>query len=235
MIDRSELRKTWGGVFDSLTILAIYKLMNRGDIREIIGIVKQGKESKVLAAVGRSGPVAVKVYATEAANFKRMMPYLAGDPRFGRIKKDKKSIIFAWTKKEFKNLERARKAGVRCPRPLAFEKNVLVMQFLGDNLRPAPRLSHEKPENPEKVFKAVMSDLEKLWTKAKIVHGDLSEFNLLMHKGKPWMIDLSQSVVRDHHNAREFLKRDIKNTCSYFRKLGARCDEEEIFEKLLKG
>ena len=162
MIDRSELKKTWSGVFDSQTILAVYKLMNKGEIKEIIGIVKEGKESKVLAARGKEGPVAVKVYATEAANFRKMMPYLAGDPRFKRIKKDRKSIMFAWTTKEFKNLERAREAGVSCPRPLAYEKNVLVMEFIGDDHVPAKRMSHEAPEDPEKTFRDVVSDMKRM-------------------------------------------------------------------------
>ncbi|MFQ6009595.1 MAG: serine protein kinase RIO [Candidatus Aenigmatarchaeota archaeon] len=230
----SDLRKTWGGVFDNQTILAIYKLMNRGDIKEVVGVVKEGKESKVLAARGRKGTVAIKVYAIEAANFKRMLPYLIGDPRFGRIKKDKRSIIFAWAKKEFKNLERARKAGVHCPRPIAFEKNVLVLEFIGDDFKPAQRLSHTRPKDPEKVFKVVIGDMKRMWVKAGIVHGDLSEFNILLHKERPWIIDFSQSVVKDHPHALGFLKRDINNVCIYFRKLGVECEDEEIYEKLLK-
>ena len=154
-IQWSNLKKTWGGVFDHLTVLSIYKLMNKGVIREITSLTKEGKESKVLIARGKEGTVAVKVYAIEAANFRKMQPYLAGDPRFSRIRKDKKSIIYAWCKKEYKNLERARKAKVPCPRPIAFMNNVLVMEFIGTDSQPAPRLCDTKVRDPKKTFEKV--------------------------------------------------------------------------------
>jgi len=230
----SEMKKTWGGVFDDRTIMSIFKLMNNGTIKNLITMAKEGKEARVIVAEGKEGNVAMKVYAVDAANFKKMMPYLIGDPRFLKIKNDKMSIILAWAKKEYKNLERAKEAGVHCPRPLALEKNVLVMEFIGEGIDPAPRLTNCDLDDPEGVFKALLEDVEKLWTKAKIVHGDLSEFNILMFQETPWMIDFSQSVVQDHPESKVFLKRDLKNICSYFKKLGVVCDEEEIYERLIK-
>ncbi|MEM5804639.1 MAG: serine protein kinase RIO [Candidatus Aenigmatarchaeota archaeon] len=229
----SEIRKTWGGVFDDRTIMALYKLMNSGKISELLALIREGKESKVLLADSKAGKVAVKVYATEAANFKRMLPYLIGDPRFEKVKKDRRSIVLAWAKKEFKNLERAREAGVRCPRPLALEKNVLVMEFLGEDGEPAQRLSQIPVKEPEKLFRLVLDDMEKLWARARLVHGDLSEFNMVLWKGEPWMIDLSQAVVRDHPEAKELLKRDLKNICAYFKRLGVERDHEKLYEKMV--
>ena len=233
-IDRTQLRKTWGGVFDEMAIQSMHKLMKQGHITEIKGSIKQGKESVVLNGTCGEKPIAIKVYAIEAANFKRMWPYLAEDPRFRNIKPDKRSIITAWAKKEFKNLERATEAGVKCPEPLAIRDNVLVMSFIGDDFVPAPRLTEIKPENPQELADKVIKDISTLYKKARIVHGDLSEFNILLWNGEPYIIDFSQSVVSDHPNARAFLERDVKNVCRYFKKIGAECNAEEILEDLVK-
>lgn len=233
-IDTAQLKKTWGGVFDNMTIQSLYKLMKQGRITEIKGVIKQGKESVVLNGLCGEKPVAIKVYAIEAANFKRMWPYLAGDPRFRNIKSDKRSIITAWARKEFKNLERASKAGVNCPEPLAVRNNVLVMSFVGDDFIPAPRLTDVDIENARLICDKVVMFIKLLYRKAQIVHGDLSEFNILLWNGEPYLIDFSQSVVADHPNARQFLERDVKNICKYFKKIGAECDAERILDGLMK-
>jgi len=229
-----QLRKTWGGVFDEMAIQSMHKLMKQGHITEIKGVIKQGKESVVLNGLQGERPIAIKVYAIEAANFKRMWPYLAEDPRFGNIKPDKRSVITAWARKEFKNLERAAKAGVSCPEPLAVRDNVLVMSFLGDDFVPAPRLTEIEIENPQELADKVIAFVRLLYKKANIVHGDLSEFNILLWNGEPYIIDFSQSVVADHPNARTFLERDVKNMCRYFKKIGAQCSAEEMLEEVTK-
>lgn len=231
-IDYSELQKVWRGVFDSRTILSIYKLMGRGVIKEIYGIIKQGKESNVLVGRSPEGPVAIKVYAIKAANFRRMKIYLAGDPRFKRIKPDRRSIVYAWARKEFKNLERARKAGVKCPKPIAVLNNVLVLRFIGDKRVPAPRLTEFRVKEQEQLAKKILKFMKLLYTKAKLVHGDLSEFNILFWKGGPWLIDFSQSVVRDHPNADELLERDARNICRYFKKIGLKCEWEDVYKEV---
>lgn len=232
-IDRTQLRKTWGGVFDDMAIQAMHKLMKQGHITEIRGAIKQGKESVVLNGTGKNGPTAIKVYAIEAANFKRMWPYLAEDPRFKNIKKDKRSIITAWARKEYKNLERARKAGINCPEPLAIRNNILVMSFIGDDFIPAPRLTDSETENPQELADKVIGFVKLLYKEAKLVHGDLSEFNILIWNNEPYIIDFSQSVVTEHPNARQFLERDVKNVCRYFKKIGAECNPEEVLKEVL--
>ena len=232
-LDYSELKKTWKGVFDELAVLSLYKLISRGMITEIKGVIKQGKESVVLAGLQKKKPIAIKVYAIKAANFKRMRPYLTGDPRFKKIKSDKRSVIHAWAKKEFKNLERARKAGVKCPKTVGILNNVLVMEFIGDDYVPAPRLTGSKISNPEKLYKKIFKYIRLLYKEAKLVHGDLSEFNILLWKEEPWLIDFSQSLIKEHPNADEFLKRDIRNFCRYFKKLGVECTWEEIYKEVI--
>jgi RIO kinase 1 len=66
-----------------------------------------------------------------------------------------------------------------------------------------------------------------------MVHADLSAFNILMYRNKPYIIDLGQGVLLEHPNALEFLKRDIQNIVTYFRKYNIKADENKIFEKLV--
>ena len=226
IMDKSDFRKTWQGVFDDLAVMALYKLLSKGIIKEIKTITKEGKESQVL--IGDDN-VAIKVYAIKASNFKKMHPYLIGDIRFKGIKKNKKSIIFAWCKKEFRNLEKARKAGVSCPKPIAFLNNVLVMEFLGKDYVPYPRLKDAKVKKDPKLFNEVIRNMRKLY-KAGLVHGDLSEYNILIGD-KIYIIDMSQSVLLSHPNAQKFLERDVKNVCNYFSKYFT-VDYEKTIEKI---
>ena len=234
-IDKGQLRKTWSGVFDNRTVLNIHKLMSKGEIVELRSMLKEGKESKVLSGIGREGKeIAIKIYAVEAANFTKMQQYITGDPRFRGIKKDKYSVIKAWAQKEYKNLQRATEAGIDCPKPHAVENNVLVMSLIGENNRSAPRVTDIEIPSPEYHFWKIVENMTKLWKKAQIVHGDLSEYNMLFWENKIWFIDFSQSVVVDHLMSVDFLKRDIHNICKYFSKLGVESDEYKIY-KMVTG
>lgn len=212
----------------------IYELLNKDVIETVEVTVKQGKESVVLAGKEPSGNwIAVKVYRTLACDYKNMWKYLVGDPRIRKLKKDRWSIVAAWCQKEFKNLKIAHRAKVRCPEPKAFRENVLVMEFIGEDSVPAPRLVDIKVPSPKRVYNSIMKDLEKL-VKAGLVHGDASAFNILFYK-KPYLIDFSQSVVLKHPLALELLKRDIKNINDFFSKLGVNVrDEGELYNHLAK-
>ncbi len=229
-----EQRKVFAGVLDEQTLFTLYKLSNKGCFEILHGFVKQGKESCVLLAEQKSGSyVAVKIHAIAASTFKRIWQYLRGDPRFFKIKQSKRAIVFAWCKKEFKNLQIAyRKARIPCPEPIAQMNNVLVMEFLGENFTPAPRLVDIELENPEKVFKDVIEYIQKLY-KAELVHGDLSFYNMLWHKEKAYLIDFSQGVLLAHPNAMYLLKRDIENVCKDFASYGIRANPEEVYEKVV--
>lgn len=230
-IDVGQLRKTWGGVFDNSTIMALRGLMTRGSIKELKASIKEGKESLVLAGIGPSGTVAIKVYAIAAANFKRIQPYLHGDPRFSHVKSDRRSIVNAWAAKEYKNLQLATDAGVACPSPIAMRSNVLVMSFLGEGFVSYPRLVDTKLEDADDVFEMVVKNMELLYKKAGLVHGDLSEFNILIGD-RPYLIDFSQSTVARHPQADEWLRRDVRNVCKYFSKFVESVDVAEIYERI---
>jgi RIO kinase 1 len=77
----------------------------------------------------------------------------------------------------------------------------------------------------------VLNDVRKLYRDARLVHGDLSEYNIMYWRGLPYLIDLSQAVSLDHPLSHEFLKRDVKNINKFFRKLGVGVLEDgELYE-----
>lgn len=227
-------RRTADEVFDRYTLLAIDKLISDRVLDIIDFPISTGKEGNVFRAVTPDKKmVAVKIYRTSTATFKHISQYILGDPRFKSIHKTHKDIIFAWTQKEFKNLERLRKIGVKAPKPIVFNKNVLVMEYIGDETRPAPLLKDVVLESPEEIFETLISYISKMYKKANLVHADFSAFNVLYFKNKCILIDLGQGVLVEHPNALEFLKRDIKNVVSYFNKYNIRADAEEIYNKIL--
>ncbi len=229
-----EQRKIYLGVLDESTLFTLYKLSNKGYFDILHGFLKQGKESSILLAENKKGEkIAVKIHAIEAGNFKKIWPYLEGDRRFIGIKRTKRGIIYAWCKKEFKNMKIAyEKAKIPSPEPIAQMNNVLLMEFLGENFKPAPRLNEINLEKPEKVFEKIKSYIKKLYEKG-LIHGDLSFFNILWYKNKPYIIDFSQGVLVNHPNAEFLLRRDIKNICLDFKKYGIECDEEKMYEEVI--
>ncbi|MCD6403446.1 MAG: serine protein kinase RIO [Candidatus Aenigmarchaeota archaeon] len=234
-IKDSESFKIERGIFDERTLLNIYRLMNKGFIDTVESVVKEGKESVVLAGLDKQGRwVAIKVYRTLACDYKSMWKYLVGDPRIKGLKKDRWKVVSLWCKKEFKNLLRAKEGGVDCPQPIAFYQNVLVMEFIGKKGVPAPRLVDVELGNPERVYKKVVKNLEKI-IKAGLVHGDFSAYNILFYK-KPWIIDFSHAMPIKHHIlALDFLKKDIRNISKFFSKLGVEVEDvEEVYRRLLQ-
>jgi RIO kinase 1 len=162
-----------------------------------------------------------------------ILPYLEGDRRFQKIKRSSKSLIFTWVQKEFKNLTIAQEAGLRSPKPIDFEKNVLVMEFIGKDGFAAPQLIKKPLKDPQVGFEDIISQVEKLYKK-KIIHGDISEYNILNLGEKPYIIDFAQGVLRSHPKSLLFLRRDIKNICNYFEKFGVNCSTDQIFDELTK-
>ncbi len=223
--------KTVHGVFDEHTLLVLYKLLNKTKIT-VESLVKEGKESVILSGLTpRKEWVAIKVYRTEACDFKKMWKYLIGDPRFKGLKKRKRTIVNLWCKREFKNLKIAVKAGANCPEPITSRENILIMGLIGENGTPAPRLIDVILEDASPVYKDVIRDLKKL-TKSGIVHGDLSAYNILLWD-KPYFIDFSHGTTANNQMALELLKRDVKNINSYFSKLNLHLKQpEKVYEEL---
>ncbi|KAF2843339.1 Serine/threonine-protein kinase Rio1 [Patellaria atrata CBS 101060] len=235
--DKSD-RATSERVLDPRTRMILLKMINKGVVSEINGCISTGKEANVYHALlipeaeegGEMGPrhMAIKVYKTAALSFKDRERYVTGEFRFKKgYKKDSRSMVRVWAEKEMRNLNRLFAAGIPCPEPVYLRVNVLAMGFLGDKRGwPAPRLRDVSFESEDadvkwkKLYIQLLSYMRVLYQTCKLVHGDLSEYNVLYHEEKLWIIDVSQSVEHEHPRSLEFLRTDIKNVSDFFRNQG---------------
>jgi RIO kinase 1 len=229
-----EDKRVGSEVFDRITLQTLYKLANQGYIHLLNGAISTGKEANVFKGADEEGNlVAVKIYRVTTSDFKKMQYYIQGDPRFNVRSNSKRQLINNWVLKEFKNLNRAYDAGVRVPKPIVAKNNILVMEFIGDeNGTPARLMRQVKISNPEYIANKILDYVKKLYNDAKIVHGDLSAFNILIEDDEPVIIDLSQGLVVDHPLARELLNRDIDNLVKDFKKMGMDISKDEIKRKI---
>lgn len=226
-----EKFKTYGNVFDKFTLRKIFELSSKGLFEELKSSVSIGKEANIFSAERSDHTkVIVKIYRLEACDFKRMYDYIKYDIRYLNLKAKKREIIFNWAQREYRNLLKAREAGVRVPLPIECSKHLIIMEFIGDK-SPAPQLKDLYPEDPQKFMDRVISYMKKLWSSG-LVHGDLSEFNILNHDEKPVFIDFSQATLTRSFNALELLERDCKNISRFARKLGLDIDKKELFDSI---
>ncbi len=221
-------------VFDEATYGALYKLVQDGHLDAFGGPISTGKEANVYTALAGEETVAVKIYRINSSNFQEMGSYLEGDPRFEKIGNDKKSIVMAWVRKEFANLGRARAAGVRVPEPLAVERNVLVMEYLGTDDGRAKRLGEVHLENPQTAYEVVREYMTRLYD-AGIVHGDLSEYNIVVQESQLYVIDVGQAVTVHHPNSGDFLDRDCTNVANFFTRNGVETTGEQLKAYLIEN
>ena len=227
-IKDANMFKVKENVFDEVTLLALYKLVHKKWFSVIGGSISTGKEANVFYGEREDVPLAIKIYRIQSANFTTMSSYITGDRRFTHVKKSRKDLIFAWTRKEFSNLVRSRDAGIPVPEPLVWDRNILIMSFLGEGECPFPQIRNVTLSEPAEEYDAIMNMIDILYKKAELVHGDLSEFNIL-YGDKPYLIDMGQSVTRDHPRALQFLMRDIRNINRFFQKQCEVKTEYEIF------
>jgi RIO kinase 1 len=225
-------------VFDEPTLKALYHLASRGLIQALGGVISTGKEANVFHALGPDKrELAIKIYRIKTSDFKAMQDYILGDHRFARVKKAKKDVVFAWTKKEFRNLTRASKARVRVPEPLKYRENVLVMEFMGKDGVAFPLLKQaiDSVENVERVYQTTIEFMKRLYRDARLVHADLSEYNILIdEQGDPVFIDMGQSVLTDHPRAQEFLRRDVSNVIKFFSEYGFTASEITVLKEIIE-
>ena len=230
-------RQTDGEVFDRKTLMTIYDLMVDGMLDKVHYPISTGKEGNVFYATDGDGDgLALKIFRTSTSTFKRVSKYIEGDPRFRGVTGNRWKMIYAWVNKEYKNLLRYSDAGIPVPEPAGFENNCLLMEFIGDDSGPAPQLKDCVLDDPTDTYDEVVSFIIDGWQEAHLVHGDLSEYNILMQDGQPVLIDVGQAMTRDHYNAKEYLKRDIRNVNRFFRQRGADIMEDStIMEETLNG
>lgn len=235
-IKDSDDRKVSSEIFDKATLQVLYKLANQGYLDVLNGAISTGKEANVLKGIKEDGSiVAVKIYRIATSDFKKMQYYIAGDPRFNVRSSNKRQLINNWVNKEFRNLTRLKDAGVNVPEAITSLNNVLIIEFIGDkDGNPAPTVKNLPPQDPNEFYEKLVEQMDRFINKANLIHGDLSSYNILNFDEEPVIIDVSQSVVRDHIIANELLERDIKNISFEFSKMGVDTSIEDLTNRLLR-
>ncbi|KAI0909641.1 RIO1 family-domain-containing protein [Ustulina deusta] len=227
-------RATSEQVLDQRTRMILYQMINRSVVSEVHGAISTGKEANVYGAVAYEADLtkvqrAVKVYKTAILSFKDRERYITGEHRFkaGADKGNNRKMVKLWAEKEFRNLRRIHAAGIACPEPIQLKLHVLVMGFLGDRrgwayprLRDANIPADEAEQIWGSLYIQLLGIMRRLYQVCKLVHADLSEYNILYHDKQLYIIDVSQSVEHDHPRSLEFLRMDIKNTGDFFRRQG---------------
>ena len=207
----------------------IEPLVDGGLVDEVIRSLKSGKEAAVYVVRCGTEIRCAKVYKeAEQRNFRQSVLYQEGrkvrnsrraramekGSRYGR--KEQES---AWQNAEVTALYRLADAGVRVPQPYNFIDGVLLMELVTDaDGNPAPRLNDlEMTAEQAREYHAVLIRQIVRMLCDGLVHGDLSEYNVLLGSDGPVIIDLPQAVdAAGNNNARKMLERDVENMAAYF-------------------
>jgi len=230
-----EERATRDQVMDRRTMDVIFKWISVGHLKGMGGVIRTGKEANVYLAQGGDGSetepqvlgdVAVKIFKTTMSEFTNRSEYVEGDYRFRSAHfgamKNRGKMCAMWAEKEFANLKRVYDSGIPCPRPMHVMKHLLTMELIGKRGIAAPQLrevaSQLSPKRIDDAFAQVASMMHVMHHVARLVHGDLSEYNILYMKKQCYMIDVGQSVELTHPRARTFLIRDVINVCDFFQR-----------------
>ena len=204
-------------------------LVEDGLIDEVIRPLMSGKEAAVFLVRCGSEIRCAKVYKEAAKrSFKQAVLYQEGrkvrnsrrsramekGSKFGRDQQEE-----AWQNAEVDALYKLDAAGVRVPKPYGCFEGVLLMELVTDDEGGvAPRLNDVSMDAEQaREDHAVVMHYVKLMLCAGLVHGDLSEFNVLVDAYGPVIIDLPQAVdAAANNNARSMLERDINNMTQYY-------------------
>jgi RIO kinase 1 len=203
---------------------ALVPLAELGVIDEVVRPLMSGKEAQVfLVSAGGELRVAKVYKESTERSFQNRADYTEGRrtrntrdqramdkrSRFGRDK-----VEAAWRTAEVDAIYRLTAAGVRVPHPFDYVEGVLVMELISDDSgNPAPRLCDVSftSDEADAIFSQLIGDVVRMLC-AGLVHGDLSDFNVLMGRDGPVLIDFPQAIDPAHNrNARKLLVRDVDN------------------------
>ena len=162
----------------------------------------------------------MKIFKTSILIFKDRERYVSGEFRFrnGHCKGNPRKMVKLWAEKEVRNLKRIHVTDglIKVPYPYILKNNIIVMEFVGENGKAAPRLRDANLTDWNNSYLQTIMIVRRMYQRCKLVHADLSEYNLLYHKDEVWVIDVSQAVENDHPMALDFLRRDCSIVQAFF-------------------
>ena len=220
-------------------------------ITSILGCIRSGKEASVWCC--RAHPstghrfFALKAYRSfDRRSFHNDAIYRTG--RIARETRWDKAITqrsafglriacATWVEEEEKALLMLHAAGVDVPRPIARTEDALLMEYLGDDERPAQQLREVEsdPVTAAKWWQQLLRSIA-IALSCNRIHADLSPYNLLLWRDRIWLIDLPQSVdARCNAAAQDLLQRDVRNAARWFQRQGCTIDPDQCAAHLWNG
>ena len=227
-----EDNKVFNGVFDNFTLNTLNNLKQKKYFDKLIKPIKTGKEGDVYLCKKDEQYKAIKIYRLTTANFKKISQYIQRDYRFKNIKGNLRKVILKWSQKEFRNLNICHKSNMNVPYPFKQVNNIIIMEYINGKM-----LKDTDLENPKQFFELLIEQLYIMKNHAKLIHGDLSEFNILVENEQPIIIDLGQSMtIKNEDDFKMFYdlyERDITNIVNYFnKKYDLKIKLENIYKQL---
>lgn len=204
-------------------------ILSSGLATEVDRLISSGKEADVYLARYKGAPIAVKVYRLYRTSHK------GGGP----VKLDSAGRLAVH---EFDMMLLAWKGGARVPTPARRVENMLSMRYLGTFEEPSPRLQEVELEDPREFAQACMDGIRDM-ALAGVVHTDLSAYNILVHEGDPWFIDLSEALRVDRTGyspwmrlteARRSLEGGVRSLQQYFGRYDVELEIEPFVSELVE-
>ena len=197
-------------------------------IDDVVGQLKSGKEAEVYVVTSRGEYRCAKVYK-EAQNrsFKQASQYTEGRKAKGsrqaramskKSRYGREEMESEWQNTEVEALAMLATAGVRVPKIYEYHEGVVLLEMIVDSTgHAAPRLNDVtmSAEDARKHHTTLIREAVKMLC-AGYIHGDLSEFNVLLSEHGPVIIDLPQAIQSTANNAFRLFERDINNLAAYF-------------------
>ncbi|MFX1320717.1 MAG: RIO1 family regulatory kinase/ATPase [Promethearchaeota archaeon] len=198
----------------SYDLLALHTLVEKNIISQLGPLIGKGKESDVYSCMDDNANIyALKIYRMGRTSFKSIK-------RFRDLIGERSHLSWLYinrlaAKKEFEALKMIHKLNLNTPKPIGYNRHIVVMSYL----RGKELVYYKSIKNPEKIFYEIIKQMEIIYKKANLIHGDLGEFNIVLdEEGNILIIDWLQWILSDHPNAASVLERDIRNICNYFQK-----------------
>ena len=203
--------------------------IENGLVDEIVAVLGTGKEADVYLGLWKGAYLVLKVYRLHRTPHKKKAVIGYAVDRMGAI-----------AAREFTILQKAYHGGASVPTPARRVDNMFTMRYLGNEVK-APLLKDLDLDDPEEVAEQAIGLVRKLLD-AYIVHGDLSEYNLLFWENRLFVIDFPQAIDfssrMDRHvrieEAKPLLLRDLGNLENYFARYGVDLDADVEYRRLLQ-
>jgi len=240
-ISRSDNKYYFAGNFDPTFMqrqtseISYQKLLKElvqyGVITDLVAEINSGKEASIYLAHLQGAPLIVKMFRLQLTSHNKQKKRQTGNPL---------TRATAYATAEYYRLAMAFRAKLNSPTPAKILNNIILMQFIGKDWKPAPQLRNVILEDPLEMFDKIIEQLKIMYQEAKLIHGDFSEYNILVHENEPFIIDFPQaidmSLLANRTEARfkqniDVLMKDIQTIIDYFKK---EYYIESDFEKILQ-